>query len=56
LYKPKHTKKDYDVLNDISVSDIINSSVIAPKKKELEVDSLTYSDMVKIKEKKKKLR
>ena len=38
------------------MGDIINSSVIAPKKKELELDPMTYEDMVKIKEKKRKLR
>lgn len=32
LLKPKHAKKDYEVISDISVEDIINSATIAPKK------------------------
>lgn len=56
MLKPKHSKKDYDRITSYSVEDIINSASVAPKKKKLERDQMSFDEIVKISEKKKKFR
>ena len=56
LLKPKHSKKDYDNITKITIEDIINSASTPPKKQKLEKERMSYEDMVKISEKKKKFK
>jgi hypothetical protein len=56
LLRPKHAKKDYEAISNISVEDIMSSATIAPKKQKLQKESMSYEEIVKIQEKKKKFK
>lgn len=55
--KPKHSKKDYEQITKLGVGKILEIATVAPKKKQFVEDKQSqYSDMIKIQEKKKKMK
>ncbi len=49
LMKPKHTKKDYEIITKLGVGKILEIATIDPKKQEFVEDKQSkYKDMVKI--------
>lgn len=49
LLRPKHSKKDYSMLEKMSVGEIFDTASVKPKEVKFEEDNKTkYADMIKI--------